>query len=129
MGDSEFPDLGPFADALKDRFAREGYEKANTEFGSDGFRDDFIDPDPTSSNQARHYVGAFRAAAQAGKIGQSVMNWRERPRKNDTPLTRRSHEVDLALNRVAFRHVEMLKTGLPTIRELQQLILKDVCKQ
>jgi hypothetical protein len=56
------------------------------------------------------------------------MNFRERPKKNDSPETTISHQADLALNQVAFQHAEMLESGRSKITELQILILRDVCQ-
>jgi hypothetical protein len=57
------------ADELARLVEETGDAQANTEFGSSGFKSQFRDPDPTSANQARHYVGAFRASYIGGLLG------------------------------------------------------------
>jgi RHS repeat-associated protein len=129
QGDSHSPapsetTLGRFEEALRERFAKEGYDIASSEFGSSGFKSEFQDPDPNNLNQVRHYVGAFRAALLGGPLGRGIMNYRERPRSTDSALTARSHQADKALNRVAFRHAN----DISDIRDLPGMIRKDVCE-
>lgn len=111
--------------ALENRFAPEGESQASDEFGSSGFKTQFQDPEPTSDNQARHYVGALKAQVTLGRLGRHIMNEREKVKPGDSETVRQSHWADLALNAVAFEHGKQLTNE--NYRQLHSLIRRDVC--
>lgn len=118
--------VGEFVQALEYRFAPEGESLASDEFGSSGFKTNFQDPEPTSANQARHYVGALKAQVTFGRLGRHIMNSRETVSPGDTEQVRQSHWADLALNAVAFEHGKQLTND--NYRQLHSLIRRDVCQ-
>lgn len=119
----ENPDnIVAFVGALKERFNKEGYDVANTEFASTGFRDEFRDDvGPNNSpNQVRHYVGGFRAVFQLAETGSAIMTARER---HGTP----SNRADLRLNAVSKQHALALSNMTVRPTDLGNMIRRDVC--
>ncbi len=122
-------DLPGLATALIGRFAPDGERRANKDFGSTGFKSQFRDDTPSkpglrdfTPNQARHYVGGFRAYVIGGVIGSMYANSRESP--GTTP----SQKADLALNGVSSQHAQSLALDPSKISDLGNMIRRDVCE-
>jgi RHS repeat-associated protein len=116
-------------EALRQRFNAEGEHNANKEFASSGFKTQFRDPDETSANQVRHYIGAFRASLMYGGIGRRYMMYRERARPGENETQMQSHQADIALNHVAFAHSKAIGSGRAKVTNLHLMILNDVCEK
>jgi hypothetical protein len=111
-----------FMRGLTDRFNAEGYDTANTEFASTGFKGEFRDDvgPSNSANQVRHYVGGLRAVFTFGEAGSAIMTARE---NHGTP----SNRADLRLNAVSKQHALALSNMTARPTDLANMIRRDVC--
>jgi hypothetical protein len=142
------------SDDVAQRFVYDLYKRfANSgkEFGSTGFKTQFVDPDPGSANQVRHYVGglyvAFNVASSVpiilDGIALEIFNSREDRgytyKRRDlngnvetvfVPSTP-SAMADTALNDVSFQHGKWLAGWFIPLRpkRLADKIRQDVCEK
>jgi hypothetical protein len=122
-------DLPGLSRTLYARFAPGGERRSNNDFASTGFKPEFRDDTPSqpglrdnTANQARHYVGGFKAFVQFGMLGAIYADFRESP--GISP----SNKADLALNRISTQHAQTLAMHPDRISALKDMILRDVCQ-